>query len=340
MNFSMKTLVITFLSTFILTAALPAPSRAEAPKAAAKEKSSARKKAAKSTNAADEAVAKVGGQVITRGELDRSVTALTAQKRLPKATTPEKRKQVERLALDQLIAAELLYQEGMKNPPKDLDTQVELKLAEIRNKNEATGKEDKRSEKELQDLTRRSIVISNYVDKKVTANITVSDRDIKTYYDANPDKFKKKAQVRASQILCGVDAKASAEEKQKAREKAAELLKRVKAGEDFAALAKEHSTCPSSAQGGDLGFFAKGEMVPPFEKAAFNLKPGEVSDVVKTEFGYHIIKLTDTKAAETTKLADAKERIRELLKGLKTQQVLTDHLSKLKGHGRVELKLK
>jgi peptidyl-prolyl cis-trans isomerase C len=145
--------------------------------------------------------------------------------------------------------------------------------------------------------------------------------------------------VRASHILLGVDASASADEKQKAKTKAEDILKKVKAGEDFAKLAKDNSTCPSSAQGGDLGFFGKGQMVPAFEQAAFSLKTGDVSEVVETQFGYHIIKLTEKKEAETVKLDEVKDRISDYLKNQKMQKAVTDFLNGVKGNSKVEILL-
>ena len=126
-------------------------------------------------------------------------------------------------------------------------------------------------------------MIDTYVEKKVTAGLTVSDQEIRRFYEVNRDMLSRGPRVRASHILCGVSAKDTAEEKRKAREKAAGLLKKVRGGGDFARLARENSSCPSSAQGGDLGYFGKGDMVPPFEKAAFALKTGEVSDVVESQ---------------------------------------------------------
>ena len=107
-----------------------------------------------------------------------------------------------------------------------------------------------------------------------------TDADAKDFYDKNPDKFKQPETVRASHILIRVDEGRTRPRKKEARAKIDGVLKRAKAGEDFAALAKENSEDGSAAQGGDLGFFPRGQMVPAFDQAAFALKPGEISDVV------------------------------------------------------------
>jgi peptidyl-prolyl cis-trans isomerase C len=120
--------------------------------------------------------------------------------------------------------------------------------------------------------------------------------------------------VRASHILIGIPQNADAATKQQAKAKADALLKDLKAGKDFAATAKANSQDPGSApNGGDLGYFEQGQMVPPFEQAAFALKPGEMSEVVETQFGYHIIKVADKQESKVVPLEEAKGQIEEYL---------------------------
>jgi peptidyl-prolyl cis-trans isomerase C len=286
-------------------------------------------------------VAKVNGTVVTREQLERAINVMASQNRMgqpPAGVT----KEGEEAVLDQLIAAELLYQAGSKLEMKELDKQVAEKIAQSKAKFpdntafETALKSASLTVKELEELVRKDIVINSLVDKEVAAKIAVSDADAKKFYDENIDKFKQGENIRASHILCGIDPKATAEEKKKAKEKAEALLKEIKAGKDFAELAKTNSTCPSSAQGGDLGEFGKGQMVPSFEAAAFALKPGEVSDVVETQFGYHIIKLTEKKEAGVTKFDEVKERIQEYLKGTKMQKAVADYIDNLKGKAKIE----
>ena len=126
-------------------------------------------------------------------------------------------------------------------------------------------------EKDLREYTRRDLLISHFVETTFVSKTAVSAAEIRAFYDKNPDKFKRDETVKASHILIGADSNASAADKKKAHEKADKLRKELAGGADFAALAKGNSTCPSSQQGGDLGSFGKGQMVPPFEKAAFAL---------------------------------------------------------------------
>jgi peptidyl-prolyl cis-trans isomerase C len=195
-------------------------------------------------------------------------------------------------------------------------------------------------DKDLRDYTRRDLVITNFVEKTIVPKVKVSEEDARKFYDQNPDKFTRPETVKASHILLGVDPKASADEKKAAREKAEKLRKELAAGADFAALAKANSTDGSSQQGGDLGYFAKGQMVPAFENAAFALKPGEISDVVETQFGYHIIKLTEKKTSEKVEFKEAQPRIDEYLKNQKVGAAVASYLEETRKTAKIEMLLK
>lgn len=147
-----------------------------------------------------------------------------------------------------------------------------------------------------------------------------SDQQISEYYEDNLGMFKQEKEVWARHILFKVSTETSEEEENKIKEKAQSILEKARAGEDFATLAKEYSEGPTAERGGDLGFFSKGRMVKPFEEAAFKLKKGEISDLVKTPFGYHIIMVEDIKEAHTKTLDEARKQITETL----TNVVTTD----------------
>lgn len=135
----------------------------------------------------------------------------------------------------------------------------------------------------------------------MSPDIEVTEEDMETYFEENKAEFAQAEEVQASHILVEDEATAK------------EVLEKVNAGEDFAELAKEYSTDGTAENGGDLGFFGTGQMVEPFEKAAFALEIGEVSDIVETEYGFHIIKVTDKQEAKEAVFADHKEEIKEIL---------------------------
>ena len=196
------------------------------------------------------------------------------------------------------------------------------------------------------------LAIQKWIEDKVAVNIKVSDEDAEKFYNENQTRFKKPETVRASHILIKIDeidpdkAKgmtdeqkktASDELKQQALKKAQDILAKLKQGEDFAKLATENSACPSKEKGGDLGAFAKGQMTPEFEKSAFSLKPGEISDVVETEFGYHIIKTTEKNDAGITPFKDVKGILVEGLKKQKISQIILEKIESEKKNKNVEI---
>jgi len=288
------------------------------------------------------AVARVNGIDIDAGELRRAEKVLLRGQTVP----ADKQADLDKQAVEQLISAELLYQAAAKLEIKDLDKQLDAKLAQgkARFKDEQEFKKAIKDldmdEKDLREYTRRDLLISNFIETKFVSKTVVTEAEARAFYDKNPDKFKQDETVKASHILIGVDAKASADDRKKAREKADKLHKELAGGADFATLAKGNSTCPSSQQGGDLGFFGKGQMVPAFEKAAFALKPGEISAVVETQFGYHIIKVAEKKPASTIAFKDVKTKIEEYLKGQKVNEAIQKYLTDARKSAKIEILLK
>jgi len=287
-------------------------------------------------------VAKVNGAPITARELERAKKLmLSAQPGIN--VPPERKQEFEKYLLNQLISAELLYQGGSKLELKDIDSQVEQKIAQTQKRFKSQQEFEKAIQNmdlnmaEMRDYTRRDLIIANFIQSKLTAKISVSEDESKKFYDQNVDKFKRAESVRASHILIGIDSKASAEEKKKAREKAEQLRKQIADGAEFAAVAKANSTCPSSKMGGDLGYFGKGQMVKPFEDAAFGMQVGEVSSVVETQFGYHIIKLLEKKNAETIPYAEVKSWIEKHIKDLKINGAVNAYLNNAKKEAKIEM---
>lgn len=288
------------------------------------------------------AVARVNGIAIDAIELRRAEKVMLRGQSVPAGQEAA----IDKQALEQLVSAELLYQAAAKQEVKGLEKEVDAKLAQ----GKAQFKDEKdfvkaikeldMDEKDFREYTRRDLLIAHFVEAEFVAKTVVSDAEIRAFYDKNQDKFKQDEAVKASHILIGADEKASADEKKKALEKAEKLHKELAGGADFAALAKANSTCPSSQQGGDLGFFGKGQMVPEFEKAAFALKPGELSDVVETKFGYHIIKLTEKKPAGIVDFKDVKGKIAEYLKGQKINEAIQKYIAEARKSAKIEIFLK
>jgi peptidyl-prolyl cis-trans isomerase D len=141
--------------------------------------------------------------------------------------------------------------------------------------------------------------------------VKITDLEINDYYEYHTDKFSQPDQVKARHILFKVDPSANEEEERGVRERAEKVLKEARQDKDFAALAEKYSEGPTKSNGGDLGYFSKGKMVKEFEDAAFKLKKGEISDLVRTSFGFHIIKVDDIKKAQTQTLDEVRDEIVE-----------------------------
>lgn len=290
-------------------------------------------------------VARVNGVAIPAADLQK---ALNAFNKSPAAAQvpPGKEKDVQKFLLNQMLGGELMYQLAQKTSVKDMDKQINEAVEKLkaRFKTEDDYKkglqEQGVSEKDLRELIRRNVVIESYIEQKIVPNQKVTDAEVKEFYDKNPETFTQPEQVRASHILLTVDAKATDAEKKKAKAKAEDLLKQIKAGVDFAKLAQENSGCPSSKQGGDLGYFGKGQMVKPFEETAFSMKPGEVSGIVETQFGYHIIKLVEKKAASKVPFADVQAKIADSLKRKKVSEAINTALEDAKKKAKIEVFLK
>lgn len=157
----------------------------------------------------------------------------------------------------------------------------------------------------------------------------ITDEEVENYYKMHEGQFLIKKRVKASHILLSVPPDASPEQEAKIKEKALDLLKKIENGEDFHELAKSFSECPSSKRGGDLGYFEKGKMDPEFEKAAFALNIGEVSQVVRSSFGYHIIKVEDIKPEHVSPLDEVRDRIVNALKSEKGKDLALSKLEEL-----------
>ncbi|RJR50884.1 MAG: peptidylprolyl isomerase [Desulfobacteraceae bacterium] len=288
-------------------------------------------------------VAIVNGKRITVIELDQGVESkmqlLARRGQIPDQTQiADLRKTV----LEELINIELLSQESRKKGIKVEESVVGDRLKALKSSftdekayADALSK-DKMTESDLKTRIEKGLLIQELVSQEVVQKVTVSPEESKAFYKDNPDAFKQPEQVHASHILIKVEPKAGDAEKKKARKEIEDILKRLKKGEDFAALAKQHSACPSKEKGGDLGFMRRGQTVKPFEDAAFALKPGETSGIVETEFGYHIVRVLEKKQERVVPYEEAQESLDKHLKDVKVQNEVSRYIEGLRTNAKVE----
>jgi peptidyl-prolyl cis-trans isomerase C len=292
-------------------------------------------------------VATVNGVAISKSDYDKDLARLNQQIAMSGRTPADNEMVVmKQKILDNMIGREILKQEAVKQGIKADEAEITIQMAELKKKfgsdeefKNAIGKmnvtEDSIRSQFVDELAMRKLIEKDVADK-----ITLGPNDAKDFYDKNPEIFKSPETVRASHILVKVDQGASPEDKAKALEKMKAIQKRIKAGEDFATVAKEVSDCPSKEQGGDLDFFGHEQMVGPFADAAFAMKTGEISDIVETEFGYHLIKDTDRKPAGVMAFEEMKPRIEQHVKSEKVNQQLAQYVDNLRASAKVEILIK
>jgi len=289
-------------------------------------------------------VAVVNGSVITQRNFDREMDGV--QRRLANMGRSFDDSQllvIKKEVLEGLINGELLYRETQRKGITVEEAAIDEELKTLRGRfadeeqfKSALSKANL-SEVGLRPRLKREIAIQQFITKEFAEKVTVSAKEAKDYYESHPQSFKQPEQVRASHILIKIDPQADESQRAEARKKIEEIKHKLHEGEDFATLAKEFSQGPSGAKGGDLGYFRRGEMVKPFEEAAFALKPGEVSDPVESRFGYHLIKLMDRKPETTIPYEDIKERIEHYLKDKKVQEKVGLYVQGLKEEATVEI---
>jgi peptidyl-prolyl cis-trans isomerase C len=290
-----------------------------------------------------EKLAVVNGVVITKVDFDRKLNQVKQHiLRRGQQIPDDKLDQIKTDVLETMINEELLFQESQRQGITAEPEAIATDLKKIK-EGFATDADFKKridesglTEAELQLNLERGHVINKLIDKKIMAQIVIPDQDIRKFYDTHPNSFKESEQVRASHILIKVDSQAERSLKDKKKAKIQKIQKRLKGGEDFAVLAKEFSECPSNIKGGDLGYFERGKMVKPFEDVAFALKTGEISDIVETRFGYHLIKVLDKKPASVMSYEDVKDKIGEYLKKEKTGKELNGYIEDLRKKAVIE----
>jgi len=286
-------------------------------------------------------IARVNGEDVKKGDFDRIIQTMEARAGQP--IPAERRDEIMRGAIDQLVVYTLLSQESRNRGIKIDDAEIETKMGQLK----AQFPTQEAFDKALKDrgMTMESLRQDARVDLSVTKLMEAelgslagpSDLEAKDFYDKNPDRFKQDESVRASHILIRVDEKADAAAKKKARTEIDAVLKQAKGGADFAKLAQQHSQDGSAAQGGDLNYFAKGTMVPAFDKVAFELKPGEISDVVTTQFGYHVIKVVDHKPSRTIPFEESSPQIKQFLTEDKKKKHSDAFIEGLKKKSKIEV---
>jgi len=292
-------------------------------------------------------VARVNGRPVLGRDLEQRVRAELATIGSPawKDLRDDYRTEVTSRQLSQLVGDELLYQKAIATGVAATAAEIQAefdKVAKTYPNDAALNTELANRGMDRQALSRelgRNLVVQKYIEENITKKLAVTPAEISDYYSGHPDEFKHPDMIRTSHILIALPENATEDQDKAARQRATALMERAKKAEDFAKLAKENSMDPSASQGGDIGLTQKGELAPEYEDAAAKLKVGEISGVVKTSYGYHIIKLTDRKTAGTATLDEVRTQLTAFLKNQKEDAEVAKVVKILQGSAKIEILL-
>lgn len=295
----------------------------------------------------------VNGVDISEAAVDTVVAQQLGRMKVPEKMPPgiinQYKRQIGQQVLERMVVEQLLDEEVKKNKivviEEDVIAHLEksgaqqqppLSLKDIKALIEAQGRSFDELKQQLQNS--KGLKYQKLMEAQWTGKINFTEEDAKKYYSTNKKEFETPEQVKASHILVIPDTDPNTDPNQakaKAKTKAEDLLRQIKDGADFATLAKARSDGPSGAKGGDLGFFSRGQMVPAFEKVAFQLKVGQVSDIVETRFGYHIIRVTDHKDSNVITFEQARDDIINRLTQQKQRELSMQYVESLKAKAKI-----
>jgi peptidyl-prolyl cis-trans isomerase C len=291
-----------------------------------------------------EVIARVNGKEVHRSDLDQALQVYQAQlAKRGRPILPQESAQLESNAFEDVVNRELIMQEASAHPSTNLTAKTAEALEKMKSQlggaeglNKAL-QENGVSQEEFAARLRDNVLIQESMEQLVERNVKLEPDEAQKFYDSNLEKFKEPESVRASHVLILVPSDASAELKgqKKAQILAARSL--IQNGEKFADVAKKYSEDTYSARnGGDLGAFPRGVMVPEFEQTAFSLKTNELSDVIETKFGYHVITVTEHKAAHQRPFGEVKTDIEKFIRYRKGSDVVQQHVKELRDKSKVE----
>jgi peptidyl-prolyl cis-trans isomerase C len=290
-------------------------------------------------------VARVNGKPILGRDLEQRVRAELAAIGNPawKDLREDYRNEVTSRSLSQLLGDELLYQKAVASGVAATQAEIQAefdKVAKTYPSDAALNAmlaERGLDRKALSRELGKNLVVQRYIEQNITKKLVVAPAEVSEYYNAHPDEFKHPDLIRTSHILIAVPQGAAPEQQERAKQLAQGVLDRAKKGEDFAKLAKENSMDASASQGGDLGLTVAGELAPEYEAAAANLKVGEISGLVRTQFGYHVIKLTDKKKAGMETLDEVRSQLTGFLKSQKEDAEVDKLVKVLQSQAKIEI---
>jgi peptidyl-prolyl cis-trans isomerase C len=288
-------------------------------------------------------VARVNSRAILGRDLEQRIQTQLAPMGNPKWTNlrEEFRQELVEQSLGELVGAELIYQKAVASGVKATEAEVAAEFtrfsktfssdADLNLALASRGLDRTGLNRELE----KSITISKYIQETVVKKIVVTPAELSQYYQQHTEEFRHPDLVRTSHILITVADGATPEQEKLARGRAESVLARAKKGEDFAKLAKEYSTDASASQGGDIGLTPRDQLAPEYEEAAFTLPVGTISNLVRTQFGFHIIKVTEKRKAGLATLEQVNTELTQFLKNQRAQAELGKLVNQLSSSAKI-----
>lgn len=289
----------------------------------------------------DRILATVNGEIITQSEFERYKTMIF----FGAAEKPSGR-EADRQILENMIEHKLLIQEAKKLEIEVKDKEVDAALNDILKNNNLTlaRLEEELAKQRLtlaayRQLLRDEIIQSHVIGRQVHSKITITDKDVQDYYNQSMRQHEKKGpRVRIQQILLLAPKDAGQKKIAEIERTAASLRERILAGEDFGKLAATYSQGAGAQQGGELGYFYRGDLMPEIENIVFNLEPGQVSPVIKTDLGFHIIRVLERDiTGDNATWQDKAREIRGILYGIEFEKRARDYIDSLKAKAHIEI---
>lgn len=292
----------------------------------------------------EQVVAEVNGTRIQLGELESALERQLGPQRfsMPETEMHGLRQRV----LERLVDRELLLIVASQKKLTPAEAEVDTFMGDIREERGgreafvAMLSESGLTEAEFRKGLRADIAIKRYLDREVFSGLHVADEEVESSYRANPTQFSVPQEVHVRHILIRVGKEASAEDAAIAKKRAVMIAEEAKSGADFAQLAREYSETHNKVNGGDLGFITENQLEPEFSKAAFALKVGEVSEPVRTKFGFHLIKVEERRKGAAKDLLAQKAQFRDSLLEEKKDAALQSALTRLRRDAKIILYVK
>jgi peptidyl-prolyl cis-trans isomerase C len=289
-------------------------------------------------------VVRVNDKTINVTDVDRATEILLAQYRsqIPPERVDQARTMLRKQAVENLINQRLLLMEaekqGTQPEQKKVDERFSETVARFSSPQEFQGALNSMglTKEAFQEEIKEDMMIETLLDGQLKDVKKVGDEEVKAFYQDNPQSFRSPEQVRASHILISVEAGVPEEQRSQKRLELAGVKGQIEKGADFGELAGKHSDCPSKARGGDLGYFERGKMVKSFEDAAFAMKVGEISEIVETQFGYHLIKVTDRQDPKEASLDEVKGQIEGFLNRQSKDKAIGEYVAGLRESAKIE----